>query len=1370
MTDKAIDMSMITQDRKVDAQDREMDEVTRRRRSIIDRNEILRAALAVDATKADINSNEPTVKGRLTREEWERFEVAFTGAEKEVVTKLCNLGKRSLELYKLVEEHIDDEKRKIRAAKRAAEKGEEKEYEDEEDDDIQIDVSNIVLDMDTLISTSGPVYSVISEEFYLLNRPMFQHLLYTPPAAAVAVSSEKEKKKSKKQKDVAASLTDVPADCPIKDEVVKDVIESYEQGFVLDRNGPLIGSGKTTLPMVALVAMADTLTDTMVDKYHIPLSEALDSELVPIVPLVAKTRKQLEQEAKDAKIREQIRIGEEKDRIRQQALKEKQIAREAKDAKKKEKIEQIAGTALHTVADLGAGLKKEDRMRMQNTAHQVTEEVSKALAVLEVTEGGKSNPSVVFRSKYLEIRGMAFLYFCKILYEFPHKYLSEKHLHEALSMLTGAIRFYDSCAPGYDGKTQLPLSGQYIVNSSQSRPISTTFLADLKTWIDVLIGEDLVTGRQMYPYDGFTIHERAPHLLVTSDFTDAIPSQGIVLREFQKKMMEVVVRYYSQGFFLAIKPAIGVGKTISVAAYCHFLMALRQWSPALYGLQFALYTCDTEPVRETMGKICFNGDDSISIPFAVATMDPKTGKPIVIKHDACEKSKQAPVLIIADSTTAVELINMWKEENIAMWLACDLLDDEPTIGADLMVNDVPSASLKKNVELLTLAPKRTILFSATLPDFVDIPNIVGGVRTNFPQTHFEMLSSDEIQIGISVYRFDKRYITPFVGCKTAVDLRRVIERINNNAFLIRLCTSEVTMTLWRKMTDALQKALRKRQIAIPFDIPDIKLIFKQPKNMTPQKVKRVCIALLETLSRQNEQIIEEVCSLEILTKINNVKEKEETDDLFSFSSGNDETDKPIDPFEITTRQSTIFKGQTLVSVGNAVEHCNEHYGELFRTIIDSPVDELDPTKGTFRSMANALSRYNSAFKAYEVKRLSIERNTLGGEIGKSQALQTYADEKMPTFSFPKRGVINSGEHIRTFSGGKRIKVGLTRSAFPISAIPVEKMSTPDWIVTLLFAGIGIFATHDKTLCSVYRQTVSKLASEGHLAFVVADDTIDYGTNWPFVCCVVHESSIFVRTTLPGIELPVVIQRSTNSLFQRLGRAGRFNKSWYASAFGPDIMADMIIAYSQNPSEVQVEAINMNRTYELVIREKAVVKRAKYLEQSRMLALAEGSSSTGGLSVIVSKRPPRLVEVSAFVHDDAEVDQVEVDRKPSATEAVGQPNPVAIASLPVHVEQRPMKFYDSRRDDSRRNYTSTNGSSSAAEGGRWERGVKQLPVVADKGDGRDDSYNRDGNGSKTSKFGKPSSESKFGSDRRNGFGSGNGDKKDDSSAGGKWRRT
>jgi hypothetical protein len=94
------------------------------------------------------------------------------------------------------------------------------------------------------------------------------------------------------------------------------------------------------------------------------------------------------------------------------------------------------------------------------------------------------------------------------------------------------------------------------------------------------------------------------------------------------------------------------------------------------------------------------------------------------------------------------------------------------------------------------------------------------------------------------------------------------------------------------------------------------------------------------------------------------------------------------------------------------------------------------------------------------------------------------------------------------------------------------------------AGIAVFSS--SITSQHYRSKVMEFASNGRLAYVIADESICFGTNYPFVRVFVDEK--------------FAMNHSIAVINQVMARAGRMGLAWKATAFLPSTIIDRFTNY------------------------------------------------------------------------------------------------------------------------------------------------------------------------------------------------------------------
>jgi len=174
-------------------------------------------------------------------------------------------------------------------------------------------------------------------------------------------------------------------------------------------------------------------------------------------------------------------------------------------------------------------------------------------------------------------------------------------------------------------------------------------------------------------------------------------------------------------------------------------------------------------------------------------------------------------------------------------------------------------------------------------------------------------------------------------------------------------------------------------------------------------------------------------------------------------------------------------------------------------------------------------------------------------------------------------------------------------AYCIEELPLD-LDIPDWVLLLLFSGVGIYAPTDRTVDNrIYNSIVLELASKKSLAFVISNDSICYGANYPF-------SHVLIGTDL-------IKSHSKYTYWQLAGRTGRVNSSWTSTVIVFDDAKDIIYNYIQRKDPVTIEALNMIRALERLNLEAASKKKVYNQEEtSKIFFYKPNSSNEGGTDI------------------------------------------------------------------------------------------------------------------------------------------------------------
>ena len=712
---------------------------------------------------------------------------------------------------------------------------------------------------------------------------------------------------------------------------------------------------------------------------------------------------------------------------------------------------------------------------------------------------------------------------------------------------------------------------------------------DIKPKVSKSMIEDLQKihkkTKEIYPYDGITICKYAPELLIYSEFDKCIPSRGISPRVNQKAVIEFVKNNYKTGFILSYQAMIASGKTTCSIAWMSHMMHLRKTDKEFHNIQF-IFCCNLASVKLQVAQMCWNQN----IPFAMTHKEYEVAK--IINNFNCKNDNDRMCIIGSPDAVSLILTDHTKGDPKKMYF---LFHDEPTIGADV----VNSQSLRDNVTVMSNLPRWTILSSATMPPLESLSVFTNKFALNHPGAIHGTVYSDEIQIGCDVKTTNGDLVIPHMGCTDGTTLKKIISTIKINPFLGRIYTQNVATTVWTECT----------RLGI-LGIPNIPEVFKEVNNLSSDNVRKYVMDMLEIVAEQPDDIITKVCASPIICVADSVTDDEEINDSDSDSDSDggiwEKPEKepvvkqivePIDYTKFGTTQAHRFLQPNLITTHDPFSFAVEKFAELLEYVKTNSTCPVHSAKSIIGKYNRQLAIYKEDIDRLE-KRIDDE-DKLSQEICKKQ-------EEKPKLQFPVTAQINTVYHIKKFASENvpNINSRFVRPELILEDIPYDTFCVPDNILQLLFCGVGIYSPGNKMLDQNYTNTVLTLADAGSLAFLVADSSICYGTNYPI-------NRVFVTKDFSQ-------NTSVGTWFQTMGRAGRVNRSWTAEAYIDESCAQDIIKYAHNPSAYNSEALNMIRMFELIEQEKKDVIMQDIAKMKNQLHEENRKKNITGPSVRVIK--------------------------------------------------------------------------------------------------------------------------------------------------------
>jgi hypothetical protein len=139
--------------------------------------------------------------------------------------------------------------------------------------------------------------------------------------------------------------------------------------------------------------------------------------------------------------------------------------------------------------------------------------------------------------------------------------------------------------------------------------------------------------------------------------------------------------------------------------------------------------------------------------------------------------------------------------------------------------------------------------------------------------------------------------------------------------------------------------------------------------------------------------------------------------------------------------------------------------------------------------------------------------------------------------------------------------------YSLEELPLD-LNIPDIFYLLLFSGVGVYSPSNKSLSSNYYDLILNLASNGQLAFMLADDSICYGANYPF-------SNVIISDDIADVH-------SISTIFQLAGRAGRVGTSYQAFIRVGNNTGNRIMNYihGKESTGISKEGYNINHQFQI----------------------------------------------------------------------------------------------------------------------------------------------------------------------------------------------
>lgn len=681
-----------------------------------------------------------------------------------------------------------------------------------------------------------------------------------------------------------------------------------------------------------------------------------------------------------------------------------------------------------------------------------------------------------------------------------------------------------------------------------------------------------------------------PRLCLSTCFDTVFPSINIKPYQSQIELMEFVKA--NPTALVLFKSRIGSGKTT-------LIIALAKWAQEVG--KKVIFTCCNEPVRIQGCNMLYN----MGIPFAIAVTDKKSVR--IINNNNC--TDETRVVIVTDLKTTYNLI---KDNNDYV-----LFLDEPAVGADIEGHPVTNAVAK----ILRVSPKVTILSSASMPD---IPLVVDYFKEKYPGIAVTKIISKETFIGCSITQHNNKELIPFGYCKNKKDLENVIIKLKTKSFIDRLLPAPLTLALYHKV----------KPLCATIDLENY---FDQDISYLSQTyIQFIAIQLLENMLSLNDEQIFTICSSFTEDVYLNIPEPElmVTTNAHKYGTCLYVSE---DPFKEGMK---LYKELFAHYNVNIVDLLNDYDREKAK-FMNQDIRTNDKKSSSMKDLQDKLSSASSKPKSayydgHSVKVPFVTKSKIIAKTNCDISTITYSD-KNPVIPFPKWLQVNTQAHVEKFAPNPDA-FHKSLYQYPLNLENLSSdLNIPDWVHYLLFCGIGIYSPSNSLANQKYNDLVLELASDKSLAFILSDESMSCGADYPL-------SNVLIEEAFAN-------NHSINTIFQLLGRAGRSGTSWTARGHvGPNLYERIMNYITTNDSEIDIEAINISNAFlnytddtDKVLHNGTLIAVEKVVIKDVIPSVNTSSSSSSSNSISPIREPP----VSRYipVHRRAEVQRRTEDVQP-----------------------------------------------------------------------------------------------------------------------------
>ena len=744
------------------------------------------------------------------------------------------------------------------------------------------------------------------------------------------------------------------------------------------------------------------------------------------------------------------------------------------------------------------------------------------------------------------------------------------------------------------------------IESNKIEHVNSLLISDLDTKLEEL--------KRLSHFSIFVAASENPKFLVKTSYDEVIPNMIRVPYESQVELINSLNKNKCNGVLACLNTLTGEGKTTLIVG----VTAMAQSWNREKSTQYEVIYCCSQKLKTIETQVGQNAWNAL-VPFGIAVIKRRPGraeKVSLIDNYNCRKLAQRRVLIIADILSTILLLKQQNDDKKKLPLEQNKLHDmhleivkldkfiwsvyrgecsisslelstlkkqlstmranhtklfnkletleynankqyilffdEPTV--DLDVKDSPMVSYLSSI--FTFMPKFTILSTATAPERESIPWLEHVFINKYPDAAIEFIKSSKVRIGSEISDLDGNIFIPHANIDNFQQYKDVVAKIEKDYFLQKCYTTNIVNNLFTKLTDL----SRVHGIVIPTELNFVNYLNKS-SNMNQDAICKLAVKYLnlviEIASSMNEtlgnSVVTEFCS-STFTKQGVI-------------------------FDSLATTANHFESQTLIVTANPIDFTNKYFDSYItdaRQAI-SKANGFDVSVSfdeIIKSHTVAKLRYNAAKQLIEEDKLKI-RGVDGAEHEAQRKIRLDFLGEAPRLTIPDKFVIGSTSYMNERGTSS------TLNSFNSELVNWEEVECDDQQKFALCLGIGLYS---RDYSSTYTKIVLEMASKGQLAYLIANDVICYGANYPI-------ENIIVDNTCLTPE-----QHSVKTVFQVFARAGRPGKSWRANIFAHSSVLEMIKQYIHFPKYIDIEIQNMNKALYRSVLDVVIAKKIEQIQK------------------------------------------------------------------------------------------------------------------------------------------------------------------------------